>query len=122
MNPEDFKPYIVELILNGKTEDALTELAKQYGVKVPTLKVGLPKKHKRTAYGCYTAQTQTIYVLNSDIIVNPFVILHEFYHHLRSKAVDRVHRGTEGNADSFAADFLAAYRLALLKKSLRHSS
>jgi hypothetical protein len=122
MAQNNFKPYIVWLILSGKTEDALSELAKHYNVKVPKLKVGLPKKHKITAYGCYTAQTQTIYVLNSDILINPFVILHEFYHHLRSKAIDRVHRGTEGNADSFATDFLAAYQLAALKSRQDHSS
>jgi Zn-dependent peptidase ImmA (M78 family) len=51
-------------------------------------------------------------VLNSDFLGNPFVILHEFYHHLRSKSVDRQHRGTEKNANRFAADFLIAYQLA----------
>jgi hypothetical protein len=42
--------------------------------------------------------------------VNPFVVLHEFYHHLRCKGVDRMHRGTEGNADRFALDFIKAYQ------------
>jgi hypothetical protein len=111
---QNFKPRVVALILAGKTEDALMLLAENYHVKVPALKVGLPKRHKRSAYGCYTAQTQTIYVLNSDILVNPFVIIHEFYHHLRSKAVDHVHRGTEGNADKFALDYLFAYQTAVL--------
>lgn len=111
---ENFKPQVVTLILGGKPEDALELLAEAYKVKVPALKVGLPKRHKHTAYGCYTAKTKTITVLNSDILANPFVILHEFYHHLRCKAVDRMHRGTEGNADKFAMDYLLAYQNALL--------
>jgi hypothetical protein len=109
-----FKAQIVLLILNGKTEEAIEQLSKEYGVSVPALRVGLPKGHKTTAYGCYAAQTQTITVLNSDIFVNPFVIIHEFYHHIRSKGVDRMHRGTEGNADKFALDFIAQYKLAVL--------
>ena len=110
MAQENFKPYAVWLILNGKTEEALELLAKHYKVAVPTLKVGLPKGHKITAYGCYSAKDQTISVQNSDIFANPFVILHEFYHHLRSKAVDRMHRGTEGNADKWALDFIREYQ------------
>jgi hypothetical protein len=106
----NFKTYVVWLILNGRTEEALELLAKEYQVAVPTLRVGLPKGHKATAYGCYTAKTQTIAVLNSDIIVNPFVVLHEFYHHIRSKGVDRMHRGTEGNADKFAMTFIAEFQ------------
>jgi hypothetical protein len=112
MAQDNFKPYVVWLILNGKTEEAIELLAKKYQVNVPKLKVGLPKKHKSTAAGCYTAQTQTIAVLNSDILMNPFVIVHEFYHHLRTKGVDKMHRGTEGNADKFALDFIHAYQEA----------
>ncbi len=116
MVQEDFKALIVWLIACGKPEKALDLLAKQYGVNVPALEVGLPKKHKVKAYGCYTAKNQTISVLNSDVIANPFVILHEFYHHLRSKAVDKRHRGTEDNADAFALDYINAYRQATGQK------
>jgi hypothetical protein len=112
---DSFKPRVVWLILNGKPEEALELLAENYNVTVPDIRVGLPKKHKLKAYGCYTAKNQTIHVLNSDILVNPFVILHEFYHHLRSRAVDRVHRGTEDNADKFALDFLVHYQAAAKK-------
>jgi hypothetical protein len=104
-----FKPLVVALILSGKTEDALAMLAKEYKVDQPSLKVGLPKGHKATAYACYSTQSQTISVQNSDILVNPFVVLHEFYHHLRSKGVNRIHKGTEGNADKFAMEFITAY-------------
>ena len=116
MTQDNFKPLVVWLILNGKTEEALTLLAKNYKVIVPELKVGLPKGHKIKAFGCYTAKNQTISVLNSDILANPFVIVHEFYHHLRSKGVDRIHRGTEGNADKFALNFLREYE-AIVKKA-----
>jgi hypothetical protein len=115
MTQDNFKPITVWLILNGKTEEALMLLAKNYKVDVPNLKVGLPKGHKVTAYGCYTPKNETISVLNSDILANPFVIIHEFYHHLRSKGVDKMHRGTEGNADKFALDFLQEYQAAAKK-------
>ncbi len=115
MAADNFKIEIVWLILNGKTEDALELLAQNYKVDLPKLKVGLPKGHKAKALGCYTAQTQTIYLLNSDYITNPFVVLHEFYHHLRSKGVDKMHRGTERGADKFALEFVAAYQIAVKK-------
>jgi Zn-dependent peptidase ImmA (M78 family) len=106
------KPRVVWLILNQRAEEALTLLAKHYKTHTPRLKVGLPKGHKKNIYGCYTSKNQTISVLSSDFLGNPFVIIHEFYHHLRSKSVDRQHKGTETNADRFAAEFLAAYQLA----------
>ena len=106
------KPQIVHLIINQKTEEALILLAKHYKVTVPQLKVGLPTGHKKNIYGCYTSKNQTISVLSSDFFGNPFVILHEFYHHLRSKSVDRQHKGTEKNADRFATEFLRAYQSA----------
>jgi hypothetical protein len=110
MTQDEFKPLIVWLILNGKPEEALTLLAKNYKVNVPKFKVGLPKKHKTKAFGCYTAKNETISVLNSDTMANPFVIIHEFYHHLRSKSVDKMHKGTEKNADKFAMGFIEAYK------------
>ncbi len=109
---DTFKPTIVWLILNSKTEEALTLLSEHYNIKTPKLKVGLPKGHKALAYGCYTSKTETITVLNSEMLNNPFVILHEFYHHLRSRGVDKIHRGTEKNADKFALDFIETYKLA----------
>jgi hypothetical protein len=114
MEQDNFKPVVVWLILNGKTEEALELLSKNYKVNVPELKVGLPKGHKITAFGCYTSKMQTISVQNSDILINPFVIIHEFYHHLRSKGVDKMHRGTEKNADRFALEFIEAYNKAAL--------
>jgi len=107
----NFKPLIVWLILNGQAEKALDLLAKNYKVSTPKLKVGLPKGRKATAFGCYTPKDATISVLNSDVIVNPFVILHEFYHHLRT-SIDKQHKGTEKNADKFAREFIEEYKAA----------
>lgn len=104
------KTQIVRLILNKDSEQALATLANHYSVTVPNLKVGLPKGHRKRAFGCYNPKNQTISVLDSDTLANPFVILHEFYHHLRTKSVDRQHRGTEKNADRFAAEFLRQFQ------------
>lgn len=86
-------------------------LAKNYNVTVPKLKVGLPKGRTAKAYGCYSPKTETISVLNSGTVQNPFVILHEFYHHLRT-SVDKQHKGTEKNADKFALRFITSYKAA----------
>ena len=104
----EFKAFIVHLVLDSKVEQALELLAKEFKVTVPGIQVGLPRSH-RGVYGCYTARNQTIYVLNSEVLKEPFVILHEFYHHLRT-SVDKKHRGTEKYANVFAKEFIAAYK------------
>ncbi|MEM2118681.1 MAG: hypothetical protein QW840_00970 [Candidatus Bathyarchaeia archaeon] len=109
MSEKNFKALIVWLIANGKTEKALEILSKRYHVESPRLHVGLPKKHKKKTLGCYTSNNKTINVLNSDVLKEPFVILHEFYHHLRI-GLDNKHRGTEKHANEFAAQFIKAYK------------
>lgn len=104
-----FKAHIVWLVLGGKVEGALQLLAKHYRVHVPKLKVGLPSRHKTRALGCYMPQDETIYLLNADALMNPFVILHEFYHHLRT-SIDKKHKGTEKYANRFANEFIEAYQ------------
>lgn len=106
---QKFKASIVWLILNGNAEKALELLAEHYGVGVPKLKVGLPKGRKKKSLGCYNAKNETIFVLNSDTLKEPFIILHEFYHHLRT-ALDGKHRGTERYADEFSKEFIRAYK------------
>ena len=108
----EFKPLIVRLILNRKPEEALKLLAAHYRVTEPKLKIGLPKGHKSHVYGCYTPRNVTISVLNSDTLGNPFIILHEFYHHLRTHSVEKKHKGTEKNANKFATDYLQEYEIA----------
>ncbi len=104
-----FKAYIVWLVLNGETEKALEKLSEHYEVELPKLKVGLPKRHKTNVWGTYTARDHTISVLNSDILKQPSVIIHEFYHHLRT-GIDLKHRGNERNAREFAQDYIDAYK------------
>jgi len=112
----NFKPLVVWLILNGKAEEALALLAKNYRVNTPKLKIGLPKGRKTNISGCYTPKDETISLLSSDFMGNPFVILHEFYHHLRT-SVDKKHKGTEKNADKFAKEFIEAYKSSSAQQS-----
>lgn len=112
----NFKPLVVWLILNGKAEEALAILAKNYRVNTPKLKIGLPKGRKTNVSGCYTPKNGTISLLNSDAMRNPFVILHEFYHHLRT-SVDKKHKGTEKNANKFAMEFIEAYKSSSAQQS-----
>ena len=107
-----FKGLIVWLVLNGKVEKALELLAERYSVSVPKIKVGLPKGHRKKVFGCYIAKKETIFVLNSDVLREPFVILHEFYHHLRT-TLEKKHKGTEKHADEFAKGFIQTYKSAV---------
>ena len=111
-----FKAYVVWLVLSGKAEVALQMLAKKYKVSVPEMKVGLPSRHSTKARGCYVTKDGTIYLQNSDAVMNPFIILHEFYHHLRT-SIDKKHKGTEKYADRFAREFLEAYQFYGTKTS-----
>jgi hypothetical protein len=108
-----FKARVVWLIANGRAEEALEELAEHYRVRVPKLRVGLPKRHRRNTLGCYSARSNTISVLNSDVLKEPFVILHEFYHCIRT-GLDVRHRGTERYADEFAMEFIQAYKAVMV--------
>ncbi len=118
----NFKPIVVHLILEKRTEEALELLAKEYHVDIPTIEVGLPKGHSRNSYGTYSASNRTISVMDSELFGNPFIILHEFDHHLRSQGVDKMHRGTEKNADRFAVDYLRAYNDAVKAAQKKSSS
>ncbi len=100
------RAYAVELILEGEAEEALALLSRYYGVARPGLVVGLPKRHKR-AYGCYDPVKRLICVRSSAEYRNPFVVLHEFYHHLRF--FFGKHRGTEKGADRYALESIRYY-------------
>jgi len=102
-----FKARIVQLILMKETGEALKALSQHYRVDVPNLKVGMPKKYSKKV-GCYVSKTKTIHVISREKLEDPFVILHEFYHHLRTQ--DRKHRGTEKYADRFAKEFIEAFK------------
>ncbi|MCX6649932.1 MAG: hypothetical protein NTV61_11200 [Candidatus Bathyarchaeota archaeon] len=108
-----FEVKVVHLILSHDAEEALRSLAEHYGVDVPGLRVGLPKGHVNVL-GCYVVEKEIIYVASSDGLADPFLILHEFYHHLRS--VSGRHRGTERYADRFALEYLDAYKESALPR------
>ena len=102
-----FRAKIVYLILSKDTNEALELLSSHYGVVEPKLKVGMPKRYSKNP-ACYVHKNRTIHVSYREILYNPHVILHEFYHHLRS--VTDAQGGIEKYADSFAKDYLQAYQ------------
>jgi hypothetical protein len=101
------KAKIVSLILDKKTEIALKNLSKLYKIDTPKIVVGTIKKKRTTVYAVYVVQEKKIYALNSDIFYNPFVILHEYYHHIRSR--QGAHRGSEKLANMYAKEFIDSY-------------
>jgi hypothetical protein len=105
---------IVRKILNKDTEQALLELSNLYNIRPPEIVVGTIKGKRKTVYAVYVQNENRIYAMNSDIFYNPFVVLHEFYHHLRSRG--GVHRGSERNANMYAKKFIDAYSKVLLKQ------
>ncbi|HEY6537236.1 MAG TPA: hypothetical protein VIY08_15790 [Candidatus Nitrosocosmicus sp.] len=105
------KAMIVEMILNKKTEEALISLSKYYKVETPQIVVGTIKGKRKTVYAVYVQKESKIYCINSDIFYNPFVILHEFYHHIRTKC--GIHRGSEKHANKYARDFINSYGMAI---------
>jgi hypothetical protein len=101
------KAKIVYMILNKRTEEALEHLSNIYNIITPKIVVGTIKGKRKTVYAVYVQKQSKIYAINSDIFYNPFVILHEFYHHIRTKG--GAHRGSEKNADMYAKSFIDSY-------------
>ncbi|TMI38478.1 hypothetical protein E6H26_00560 [Candidatus Bathyarchaeota archaeon] len=52
----------------------------------------------------YVHRDKTIYISSQEYLYDPYVLIHEFYHHLRN--VGGKHRGTERHAKEFALSFL----------------
>jgi hypothetical protein len=107
------KTKIVLMILNKKTEQALQNLSKFYNVTPPEIVVGTIKGKRKTVYAVYVQKESRIYAINSDVFYNPFIVLHEFYHHLRTKG--GIHRGSEKNANRYAKSFIDAYNSRIKK-------
>jgi hypothetical protein len=99
---------VVQMILDKKTEESLQSLSAYYKVNPPKIVVGTIKGKRRTVYAVYVQREAKIYCINSEVFYNPFIVLHEFYHHLRSKG--GIHRGSEKHANSYAKDFIDAYK------------
>jgi hypothetical protein len=109
VQPDDItKAKIVYMILNKKTEEALQNLSRFYKVTPPEITVGTIKGKRRTVYAVYVQRESKIYCINSDIFYNPFIVLHEFYHHIRTKG--GIHRGSEKYANIYAKSFIDSYK------------
>jgi len=108
MNAESLlKAKVVHMILLKHPEEALELLSRAKGVRTPRLRVGVVKGRTK-ALAVYTHKANTIFVSSGEYLWDPFVLLHEFYHHLRYQSGE--HRGTEKNANAFALDFISAYK------------
>lgn len=110
---DQFKAMIVATILDSKTEDAIKMLCKHYRVDVPELAVGVFEGRTKGVAAVYSMRKKKILAAKREYLYNPFVMIHEFYHHMRS--VSGEHRGTERQADEFAVDFVDAYKRVLAK-------
>ncbi len=108
------KATIVSLILDKRPENALQLLADFYKVKAPKLSVGTVRGHRRNVLAVYLPTKHIILAINQEAFYHPFVIIHEWYHHIRSSG--GVHRGTERHANAYAKSFIDSFEK--IKRSL----
>ena len=109
---DKMKATVVALILDSKTEEAIDVLSRWYKVSRPRLGIGVVEGKTKGVAAVYSQNRKEILAARREFLYDPFVMIHEFYHHLRS--VSGKHRGTEKQADRFALDFIGAYRRAAL--------
>ena len=109
LSEREFRATVVGLILDGRPEHAVKLLSEYYGVSEPSLRVGTVKGHRKVL-ACYVEKEKRIYVSKSQLLRDPFVILHEFYHHLRASPIAKS-RQVEKRADLFALNFIRDFKL-----------
>lgn len=102
------KTLVVALVLDSNPEDAIRVLCRWYKVQPPRLGVGVFEGKTKGVAAVYSVNRKEILAANREFLFDPFVIVHECYHHIRS--VSGKHRGTEKQADKFAIGFIDAYR------------
>ena len=102
-----FKAAVVGLILSKDIEVAVEILSRKFRVRPPSLEIG-HTKGKKLALAVYSVSANSIAFADQEYFFNPFVVLHEMYHCIRSRSGN--HRGTEKNADKFALDYIENYR------------
>ena len=107
LDDSQFKANVVQLILSKDTEKAVELVSKRFKARVPSLGIG-PTKGKKVALGVYSVSANSILFSDQEHFFDPFVVLHEMYHCIRSRSGS--HKGTEKNADKFALDFIAEYQ------------
>ncbi len=105
---ETMKATVVALILDSNPEEAIEKLSKWYKVSQPKLGVGVVEGKTKGVAAVYSQRRREILAARREFMYDPFVMIHEFYHHLRSMSGQ--HRGTEKQADRFALEFIEAYR------------
>lgn len=103
-----FKALVVATILDARPEEAISILSDHYHVATPRISVGVFEGRTKGVAAVYSVGRREILAAKREYLYNPFVIIHEFYHHLRSTSGR--HRGTERQADEFAADYIRAYQ------------
>jgi hypothetical protein len=108
LSEREFRAEIVGLILDGRPEHAVKLLSEHYGVSKPSLRVGTVKKHRKVL-ACYVGKEKRIYISKSQLLRDPFCILHEFYHHLRASSIAKS-RQVEKSADLFALNFIREFK------------
>ena len=96
------------MILGKKTEEALQILSRFYNITPPGISVGTIKGKRKTVYAVYVQSERKIYCINSDVFYNPFIVLHEFYHHIRTRS--GIHKGSEKYANMYAKNFIDCYK------------
>jgi hypothetical protein len=104
---EWFKALVVAAILDSEPERAIGLLCSRYRVEKPKIGVGVVEGRTKGVRAVYSQHRKEILAARREYFYDPFVMIHEFYHHLRS--VSGKHRGTEKQADKFAVDFIQAY-------------
>jgi len=107
LDDSQFKANVVQLILSKDTEKAVELVSKRFKARVPSLGIG-PTKGKKVALAVYSVSANSILFSDQEHFFDPFVVLHEMYHCIRSRSGS--HKGTEKNADKFALDFIAEYQ------------
>lgn len=115
LSQEQMQAYVVALIFDSKPEEAIKVLSKWYKVAEPKLGIGVVEGKTKGIAAVYSQRRKEILAARREFLYNPFVMVHEFYHHLRS--VSGKHRGTEKQADKFALEFIAAYQRTAMKQS-----
>jgi hypothetical protein len=105
---DEMKASVVALILDSKPEDAIDVLSRWYKVSKPKLGIGVVEGKTKGVAAVYSQRRKEILAANREFLYDPFVMIHEFYHHLRS--VSGRHRGTEKQADRFAMGFIVVYQ------------
>ncbi len=108
MTEKEMKAAAVALILDSRPEEAIALLSQWYRVLEPKLGVGVFEGRTKGVAAVYSQSTRKILAAKREYLYDPFVMIHEFYHHLRSTSGR--HRGTEKQADRFALDFIDTYR------------